>query len=134
MKFLITPFLTEHLRWMFLKVFRNMCTNADLKIFLHVCVLMKTILWKFRILSPKNSRVICPVKCVNFLKSRLIFNIFYCFWMYINKLFTYLTCACLQKWRCFNVKSSIFYFHMKTKISADFQIFISVPLIPEPYS
>ena len=34
-----------------------------------------------------------PVKFVNFLKSRLIFNIFYCFWMFINKLFTYLTCA-----------------------------------------
>ena len=32
-----------------------------------------------------------------FLKSRLIFNIFYCFWMFVNKLFTYLMCAHLKK-------------------------------------
>ena len=38
-----------------------------------------------------------PVKFVNFLKSRLIFNLFYCFWMFVNKLFTYLTCAYLEK-------------------------------------
>ena len=31
--------------------------------------------------------------------------------------------------RCFNVKSSTYYFHMKMKILADFQIGISVPLI-----
>ena len=37
------------------------------------------------------------VKFVNFLKSRLIFNLFYCFWMFVNKLFTYLTCAYLEK-------------------------------------
>ena len=30
--------------------------------------------------------------------------------------------------RCFNVKSSTYYFHMKTKILADFYIYISVPL------
>ena len=30
--------------------------------------------------------------------------------------------------RCFNVKSSTYYFHMKKKILADFQICISVPL------
>ena len=34
---------------------------------------------------------------VNFLKSRLIFNIFCCFRMFVNKLFTYLTCACIKK-------------------------------------
>ena len=38
-----------------------------------------------------------PVKCINFLKRRLIFNIFYCFSLFVNKLFTYLTCACLKK-------------------------------------
>ena len=32
-----------------------------------------------------------------FLKSRLIFNIFYYFWMFVNKLFTYLICAHLKK-------------------------------------
>ena len=42
-------------------------------------------------------------------------------------------------WQCFlpvsilNVKSSTYYFHMKTKISADFQICISVPLIFEDF-
>ena len=30
--------------------------------------------------------------------------------------------------RCFNVKSSTYYFYIKTRISADFQIWISVPL------
>ena len=32
-----------------------------------------------------------------FLKSRLIFNVLYCFWMFINKLFTYLTCSYLKR-------------------------------------
>ena len=32
----------------------------------------------------------------------------------------------IQSKRCFNVKSSTYYFHMKTKILADFQICISV--------
>ena len=52
---------------------------------------------------------------VNFLKRRLIFNIFYR--MHI-----------LKSKRYFNVKSSTCYLHMKTKILADFQICISVPL------
>ena len=30
--------------------------------------------------------------------------------------------------RCFNLKSSTYYFHVKKKILADFQICISVPL------
>ena len=37
-----------------------------------------------------------PVKFVNFLKSRLIFNILYCFWTFVNKLVMYLTCAYLK--------------------------------------
>ena len=42
-------------------------------------------------------------------------------------------------WQCFfpvsilNVRSSTYYFHMKTKILADFQICISVPLILEDF-
>ena len=63
----------------------------------------------------------------SFLKSRLIFILFYCFWIFVNKLFTYLT------WKCFNVKFST-YFHKKTKIVADFQICISAPLIKGFYS
>ena len=42
-------------------------TNADLKIFLYVGVHIKTI------------RCYLPAKFVNFLKSRLIFILFYCF-------------------------------------------------------
>ena len=93
-----------------------------MKISLHVCLHIKTIPWKFPILNPNNSRVI-------FWKSRLIFNIFCCFWIFVNKLLIYLTCAYLKKYRCRNVKSSTYYFHMKTKILKDFQICISVPLI-----
>ena len=48
--------------------------------------------------------------------------------MFVNKLFTYLSKSKI----CFNVKSSTCYFQMKTKISADFQIYISVPLIEIP--
>ena len=70
-------------------------------------------------------------------KSRPIFILCCCFWMFIS-------CACISKRkRCFNVKSyyihtifktilfilfSTYYFHMKTKILADFQICISVHL------
>ena len=41
------------------------------------------------------------MKFVNFLKSRLICNIFYCCWMFVNKLFTYLTCAYLKEQKGF---------------------------------
>ena len=36
--------------------------------------------------------------------------------------------ACIKSKRCFNVKSSAYHFYMKTKILADLQICISVPL------
>ena len=48
--------------------------------------------------------------------------------MFVNKFFIYLTCAYLKSKRCFDVKSSTYYFHMKTKILADFQICINFPL------
>ena len=48
--------------------------------------------------------------------------------MLVNKFFTYLTVHISQSKRCFNVKHSTYHFHMKTKILADFQICISVPL------
>ena len=67
-------------------------------------------------------------KFVNFLTSRLIFNIFYCFWMFLNKLFTYLSAHISESKRCLNVKSLAYSFHMKTKISGKFQISISVAL------
>ena len=46
--------------------------------------------------------------------------------MFVNKLFTHLTYA--KSKECFNVKSSIYYFHLKTKILTDFQIWIIVHL------
>ena len=45
----------------------------------------------------------------------------------------YITCAYLKIKRYFNVKSSTFYFQVKTKILVDFQICISVPLKKENY-
>ena len=66
---------------------------------------------------------------VNFLKSRLIFNIFYCFWMFANELFTYLTCAYLKKGALMWNLQYIFSYKEETKIWADFQICIIVPLI-----
>ena len=69
-----------------------------------------------------------PVKFVCFLKSRLVFNIFYCFLMFINKHFIYLGCASLKNEWCYYTKPSAYYFYMRTKISEDFQICISVPL------
>ena len=71
-----------------------------------------------------------PVKFANVLKSTLIFNIFYCFLMFVNKLFTHLTCAYLKK-RCFNVKSSTYHFHITTKLMADFQICIALSEISQ---
>ena len=80
--------------------------------------------------SLMNVLFIClfiKAKFVNFLKIRLTFILFYCFWMFVNKFFTYISCAYLsiQK-RCFNVKSLAYYFHVKTKLLTDFQICIGV--------
>ena len=49
--------------------------------------------------------------------------------MFINKISTYLTAHISQSKRRFNMKSSTYYFHVKTKILADFQICISAPLM-----
>ena len=66
------------------------------------------------------------MKFENFLKSRLIFNIFYCFSMFVNKVLC-ISRAHISK-RSFNVISSTYCFHMKTKIWAGFQNCISVHL------
>ena len=68
------------------------------------------------------------MKALNFLKSRIILSIFCCFRTFVNKLFIYLLCAYLKKQQVLNVKSLTYYFHMKTKILANFQISISFPL------
>ena len=51
--------------------------------------------------------------------------------MFVNELFPYSHAHISKSKRCFNVESSAYYFHMKTKILEDFQICISVPLIPD---
>ena len=66
------------------------------------------------------------VKFVNFLKSRLILNIFYCFRMFLNKHFTHAHILKSKKW-C-KLKSSAYCFHVKAYLSTDFQIYIIVPL------
>ena len=64
------------------------------------------------------------MKFVNFLKSRLIFNIFYCSEC-LQTNFSHISRAHISKSkRCFNVKSSTCYFQMKAKILSDFQICI----------
>ena len=46
--------------------------------------------------------------------------------MFVNKLIS--PAHISESKMCFNVKSPAYFFHMKTKILADFQICISVPL------
>ena len=68
-----------------------------------------------------------PVKLVIFLKSRLLFNVFYCFCMFLNKHFTNLKYAYLKKWKLLCV-IMWYYFYMKTNVLLDFHICISVTL------
>ena len=44
--------------------------------------------------------------------------------MFVNKLFTISRAHTSKSKNCFNVKSSTYCFHMKTKILADFQIYM----------
>ena len=68
------------------------------------------------------------MKFVNFLKSRLIFNIFY-FSECLQTNFSYISREHIPRTkRRFNLKSSTDSFHMKTKILAEFHICVSVPL------
>ena len=56
-------------------------------ILLHVRVHMKTIPWKMRIHNLKNSWVIFPRSLYFSWKNRLLFNAFYCFYLFNNKQF-----------------------------------------------
>ena len=49
--------------------------------------------------------------------------------MCVNKHFTHLGSAYLKSKRCYNVIPSVHYFYVKANMLADFQIWISVPLI-----
>ena len=83
------------------------------------------------------------MKFAFFLKIRLLFNIFYCFCMFVNKHFIYLSknvrelssliflisgTFISKSKRCYNGKPSTYYFYVKTKVPVDFHICISVPL------
>ena len=81
--------------------------------------------WKRRILNPDNSRVIYPWNY--WLLSRLLFNVFYCSCTFLNKHFIYLGCTYFKNISC-NEKPS-YHFYVKTKISVDFRICISIPSI-----
>ena len=92
-----------------------------MRISLYPCVLIKAIPWNLAFL-------ILRILELSFLKSRLICNIFYCLWI-LQTNFSHISRLHISKSkRCFNVKFPTCYFHMKTKILADFQICISVPL------
>ena len=77
----------------------------------------------------KEFRSYLPANFVFFLKSRPIFKRFYCFCMFVNKHFTNTGAYISKSKRCQNGKPSAYYFHIKTKISLDFHICISVPLM-----
>ena len=101
-------------------------TNPDFKISLYICVHIKTTSWNFAFYILRILKLF-PVKFANFLKIRLIFNI-YCFLMFINN-FSHISRVRISKnKKCFNVKSLTYYFHKKTKILAYFQICISALL------
>ena len=98
----------------------KMCkyTNALMKIWkshlkIDTLIHLKIIYWKCRILNRDKSRIIYPQSLHLFWKIRLIFNIFYCFRMFVNKIFTYLRHVCFKRWKV------LWY---------DFQIYISVAL------
>ena len=57
------------------------------------------------------------MNCVFPLKSRLLFNMLYCFYMFVNKHFTYLKCVYLKNW------SVIMQIYCKIFILQDFQDF-----------
>ena len=75
-----------------------MYTNADLKMFLCVCVHIKTIPEKFCYPNPKNSQRILElsVKFVDFFKNYDNFYLILLCLNAYNKLFTYLTFAYLR--------------------------------------
>ena len=98
----------------------------SVKFSLYVRVYIKTISWKFCILNPKRSRVIYLwnlvfLKKVGYFLTNLLF-------LYVCK-HSGISGANNSKSKCFyNVKPSAYCFHVKTNISVDFQIYISVPL------
>ena len=83
-----------------------------------------------RILNLKNSLVIYPVMFTFFVKSRLLFNIFHCFSIFVNNHSFHISrvriCQKVKSVTMQNMQYTIFY--VKMNISADFRICISIPV------
>ena len=102
-------------------------TNADLKIFSYLCVHIKIMPWKFRILNPRFIKLFAH-KVFVFLKKKNC-NVFYCFYIFVKKRFTYLRCAYLKGWKLlWCTICVILVFCMKTNVLQKFHICISEPL------
>ena len=103
---------------------------ADFKISPCVCVHIKTISWEFRILNPKKPKSHSAVKSEFFFKCRLLFNVFYCFCMFVKKHFAYLRYALriFQRIKGIIMRNPCDAFYMKTNVLQTFHICISVPL------
>ena len=69
-----------------------------------------------------------PLKFVFFLKSSLLFNLFYCFCMFVNKHFAYLRCACLKGWKVLLYLICVILFFIWRRIYC--KIFISALVYP----
>ena len=65
--------------------------------------------------------------CLKFVMP--LFNIFYCFCMFVNKHFVYSGAYISKSKQCQNAKPSVYYFYVNMKILIDFHICIGVPLI-----
>ena len=69
------------------------------------------------------------MKFAFFLKSRIIFNTFYCIFIFVNKGLTCCRSAYISKSkRSYTAKFLVCYFYVKTRISTDFHNHIRVPL------
>ena len=71
------------------------------------------------------------MKFVFSLKSRLFLKMFYCFSMFLNKHFINTDVYISKSEWFYNVKPSTYFFYMRTKISLNVHICISVPLMLE---
>ena len=66
------------------------------------------------------------MKVVFFLKISLLFKIFYCFFIFVNKHFINKGEYISKSKRCYNAKPAAYYFYIRTKILLNFCICISV--------
>ena len=77
-------------------------------------------IYNFAFLNLRNLKLFTCEVCI-FLKSRVLFNIFCCFCMFVKKYVS-------KSKQCYNAKPLAYYFYVKTKLLVDFHICIGVPL------